>query len=114
MTEKRNIIDRALGLEEKKVWREFEARAKALPDGYYEDYKQIKKYLWVSGLTKWEDFKFVFDHILDLLEEVASEGRKLTDVTGPNVAAFLDEMVDSQAKTWTDKQREKLNKKVGN
>ena len=113
MAEKRNLIDRALGLEEKRVWREFEARAKALPAGYYEDYKQLQKYLWVSGLTKWQDFKFIFDHLLDLLEECAADGRQVTEVTGPDVAAFLDGLVEGSAKSWEDKQREKLNKKVG-
>ncbi|MDR2977069.1 MAG: DUF1048 domain-containing protein [Streptococcaceae bacterium] len=111
MAEKRNLFDRALGLEEKKVWRAFEARAKALPADYFEDYKQMKKYIWLTGISKWRDIKFVFDHVLDMLEELAAEGRKVTDVTGPDVAAFLDDMADKN--TWESKQREKLNKKVG-
>jgi DNA-binding ferritin-like protein (Dps family) len=110
MENKRNLLDRALGLEEKRVWRELENRAKALGDDYYEDYQQMKKYIWLSGLTSWQDFKFVFEHLLDLLEDVAADGRKVTEVTGPDVASFLDEMAD--AKTWEDKYREKLNKKV--
>lgn len=110
MSEKRNIFDRMLGLEEKKVWREFEKRAKALGDDYYNDYQAMKKYIWVSGTTKWEDFRFIFEHLLDLLEECAAENRKLTEITGPDVAGFLDEMIER--KSWKDKQREKLNKVV--
>lgn len=113
MIEKRNLIDRALGLEEKRVWREYENRAKNLGPDYYQDYKMMQKYLWISGLTKWNDFKFVFDNLLDLLEEAAADGRKVTDITGADVAAFLDEIVDGGTKTWEDKQRDKLNRKAG-
>ena len=108
MTENRTLIDRMLGLEEKREWREFEKRAKALGDDYYADYNAMKKYIWVSGVEKWKDFKFIFDHVLDLLEEAAADGRKVTAITGPDVATFLDEMVEH--KSWEDKQKDKLNK----
>ncbi|AYG01091.1 DUF1048 domain-containing protein [Lactococcus allomyrinae] len=108
MTENRTLIDRMLGLEEKREWHEFEKRAKALGDDYYADYNAMKKYIWISGVEKWKDFKFIFDHVLDLLEEVAIDGRKVTSITGPDVATFLDEMVEH--KGWEDKQKDKLNK----
>ena len=110
MTEKRTIFDRMLGLEEKRVWKIYESRAKALGEGYYNDYKMMQKYLWISGLSKWEEIQFAFEQLLDLLEEVAVDGRKVTDVTGPDVASFLDELTDS--KDWHDQQRDKLNKSV--
>ncbi|MFV0556333.1 MAG: DUF1048 domain-containing protein [Lactovum sp.] len=110
MTHKRNLIDRVLGLEEKKIWAEFEKRAKNLPQDYYQDYKKMQDYLWISGITSWEDFKFAFDHLLDLLEDLSAENRKVTEFTGEDVAAFLDEMLDT--KSWEKKQAEKLNKKV--
>lgn len=86
----RSLLDRVLGLEEKRVWREFEQRAKVLGPGYYADYKAMQKYLWVSGVSKWADIQFLFGRLLDLLEE-AAENRPVTDLTGPDVAAFLDE-----------------------
>lgn len=110
MTEQRNIFDRMLGLEEKRTFREFEVRAKALGADYYEDYVQLKDYIWLSGATRWKDFKFIFDQILDLLEECAVKKRQLTDLTGADVAAFIDQMIESRS--WEDKQRRKLNKAV--
>lgn len=109
MTEKRNLLDRALGLEEKRVWKAIENRAKALPEVYQADYTQMKKYIFAAGVGKWEDYRFAFEQLLDLLEELAADGRKVTEVTGSDVASFLDELVES--KTWTDQQGEKLNKK---
>lgn len=110
MENKRSLLDRMLGLEEKKVWKAMEARAKALPESYYEDYKALQKYLWISGTGEWEQSKLIFNGLLDLLEELADEGRQLTDVTGPDVAAFCDELAEN--KDWRDKYRQKLNKSV--
>lgn len=111
MSENRTIFDRMLGLEEKRVWKAYETRAKNLGEDYYNDYKQMKSYVWSTGVTKWEDYKFIFEHLLDLLEECAIEKRKFTSITGPDVAGFLDEMIGDTS--WIERQRQKLNKKAG-
>jgi DNA-binding ferritin-like protein (Dps family) len=48
--------------------------------------------------------------LVDLLEEAAADGRSVTDITGPDVAAFADDLVKGES-SYQDKQREKLNKK---
>lgn len=47
--------------------------------------------------------------LVDMLEEAAANKRKVTDITGPDVAAFADELAKGES-SWKDKQREKLNK----
>lgn len=42
MTRQRNIVDRMIGLEEKREFREFEERAKNLGPDYYKDYCELK------------------------------------------------------------------------
>ena len=42
MAEHRNIVDRMIGLEEKREFREFENRTQKLGENYYEDYKELK------------------------------------------------------------------------
>jgi DNA-binding ferritin-like protein (Dps family) len=113
MAEHRNIIDRVIGLEEKREFREFENRAQKLGENYYEDYKELKKYIWYSGATKWTNFKFIFEQILDLLEQAKDQKKQVTDLIGPDVASFIDEMVDNH-NTWEQKQKDKLNKGVKN
>lgn len=49
--------------------------------------------------------------LVDLLEEAAADNRRVLDITGPDVAAFADELVRGE-KSYHDKQREKLNKKL--
>ncbi|WP_195935876.1 DUF1048 domain-containing protein [Lactococcus lactis] len=112
MAEHRNIVDRMIGLEEKREFREFENRAQKLGENYYEDYKELKKYIWHSGVTKWADSKFIFGQVLDLLEEAKIQDKELTDLIGPDVATFIDEMVDDNS--WEKKQKNKLNKEMKN
>lgn len=103
-----NIIETIIGdFDEKKKYRAIEKRAKALPKDYANAYDDIKHYLWnTSGLLTIDPL----ESLVDMLEEAAANGKKVADVTGPDVATFADELVKGE-KSWKDSQREKLNKK---
>ncbi len=109
-----SIIDKIIGsLEDKREWRAMEARGKALPSEYSNAYNAMKKYLWTTGgISDWKETSRIFGVILDLLEQGAAEGKKVTDLTGENVAAFCDELV-KDADTWRDKYRARLNDTIG-
>lgn len=108
-----NFIKKIIGnLDDKREWREMEARGKALPSEYGKAYDAIKKYMWtVSGISDWKDISFIFGSILDLFEQGAFEGKKVTELTGEDVATFCDELV-KDSKTWKDKYRMKLNDSI--
>jgi DNA-binding ferritin-like protein (Dps family) len=109
-----NIFEKVIGsLDDKREWKAMEARGKALPKEYNNAYNAIKKYIYsIGGISDWEDMRRIFGGIIDLLEEGAAEGKKVTDLMGEDVAAFCDEIVkDSQ--TWIDKHRTKLNNTIG-
>ena len=105
-----SIIEKIFGdFSEKKAWREMEKRTKGLPEDYFNAYKAMQKYLWdTGGVVDWEESKFVFNHMIELLEEAAAGGKRVKEVTGNDVAAFCDDLV-IDAKSWVDKQRQKLN-----
>lgn len=109
-----SIIEKIIGnLDDKREWKAMEARAKALPSEYRNAYNAIKKYMWTSGgPSDWKDSSRIFGGILDLFEEGAAEGKKVTDLTGEDVADFCDELV-KDAKTWKDKYRTRLNDTIG-
>ena len=110
-----NIFEKIIGsLDDKREWRAMEARAKALPSEYRNAYKAIQKYMWTAGggPTNWKDSSRIFNGILDLFEEGAAEGKKITDLTGEDVAAFCDDLVKDE-QTWKDKYRKKLNDTIG-
>ncbi|WP_121612620.1 DUF1048 domain-containing protein [Mesobacillus foraminis] len=108
------IFEKIIGsLDDKREWKAMEARAKSLPTEYRNAYDAIKKYLWTAGgPSDWKDSSRIFGGILDLFEEGAAEGKKVTDLTGKDVAAFCDELVKDE-KTWKDKYRKKLNDTIG-
>jgi len=103
------IIETIIGdLNEKKEYRENEARAKALPPEYATAYKEIKHYIFsTSGILSMEPLKV----LVDMLQEAAANGRHVLDITGPDVAAFADELVRGE-KSYQDQQRKKLNKNI--
>ncbi|RYF29147.1 MAG: DUF1048 domain-containing protein [Chloroflexi bacterium] len=105
------IIDTLIGnLDEKRDYRKNEARAKALPAEYRNSYKEIKKYLFnTSGILSMEPLKV----LVDILEEASVNNRPVIEVTGPDVAAFADELVRG-TKSYQDKQRKKLNDTIAN
>lgn len=109
-----SIFEKIIGsLEDKREWKEMEARGKALPDEYNNAYKAIQKYMWTAGdaPTDWKGSSRIFNGILDLFEEGVAEGKKVTDLTGEDVAAFCDELVKDE-QTWKDKYRKKLNDNI--
>jgi DNA-binding ferritin-like protein (Dps family) len=101
------IIDTLFGdMDEKKAYRENEKRAKKLPAEYYDAYKDIKAYIFrTSGILTIDPLKV----LVDLLEEAAADGRRVVDITGPDVATFADELVKGE-KSYFDNERQKLNK----
>jgi DNA-binding ferritin-like protein (Dps family) len=109
-----NIFEKIIGsLDDKREWRALEARAKVLPNEYRSAYKAMQKYMWTSGApSDWKDSSRIFCGILDLFEEGAAEGKKVTDRTGEDVAAFCDDLVRDE-KSWRDKYRTKLNDTIG-
>lgn len=102
------LLDTLVGsLEEKKEYRENEARAKALPKEFAEAYKDIKKYIFhTSGILTAEPLKV----LVDIFEEAAANGKHVVDITGSDVAAFVDELIHGE-RSYFEQQREKLNAK---
>lgn len=103
-----SIINTIIGdLSEKKRYRDNEKKAKSLPPDYADAYKEIRNYLWAtSGILTIEPLV----SLVDLLEEAAANGKRVVDITGPDVAAFADELVRGE-NSWKDQQRQKLNDK---
>lgn len=108
-----SVIEKVLGdFSDKKEWRQIEVRSKQLPPEYVSAYKSMKKYIENTGdVMTWEDSKRVLEGVLDVLEAAAAEGKKVKEVTGDDVAGFLDDLVEG-SKGWKDKFREKLNNSI--
>lgn len=103
-----DFLNKILGdLEGKKEWKALQVRAKALPEEYQVVYNEIKHYVWQGG-TGLMDPSNLFKRLVELFEEGAAAGKHVTEVTGNDVAAFIEELIRGE-KTYTDGLREKLN-----
>jgi DNA-binding ferritin-like protein (Dps family) len=109
-----SFFEKLIGsMEDKREWKAMETRAKALPSEFHHAYEAIKKYIWTAdGPSSWEDTNRIFSGILELFEQGAAEGKKVTDLTGEDVAAFCDELLMG-TETYRDKYRTKLNDTIG-
>jgi len=101
-----NIIEAVTGdLSQKRYFRAIQKRAKALPADYRFAYDEIQKYVWtVVGTASIGSFAA----LVELFEEGAAQGRPVLDITGPDVAAFADDLVKDDP-GYRDQRRAKLN-----
>jgi DNA-binding ferritin-like protein (Dps family) len=109
-----NIIKAIIGvIEDKRHWKQMEARANALPSGYNFVYHKIQKYMWnyAGGHDAGMDMIAIFEDLLGLFEEGAHNGKNVLEITGDDVAAFCDELLKN-ANTYTDKWRKNLNESI--
>ena len=91
----------------KKEWRAHMARVKALP----QDYKEIQKYLFKVGPVEMTEGIGLLSGIVDLFEEGAASGKGVLEVTGSDVAAFCDDLIQD-SKTYADVYQDSVNRKV--
>lgn len=107
-----DFINKIIGdLESKKEWKAVEARAKALPEEYRAVYDEIKSFVW-SGGTGAMDPSGMFKELVDRFEQGVADGKRVTDITGDDVAAFVDSIVGDQKTTYVDQLQHKLNENV--
>jgi len=96
---------------EKRKYKQQEERVEALPEDYRYVYRHIQQYMWSNSGGSGMDMLPIFADLLDLFETGAAEGKRVLDVTGEDVAAFCDELLRN-AKTWTGRHREALNRDI--
>ncbi|WP_088043357.1 DUF1048 domain-containing protein [Bacillus sp. EAC] len=100
-------------LDDKKEYKEMMARVEALPGDYPEAYKKICNYMWGFASGSGMDMLRIQYDLIDLFEAGAADGKNVFELTGEDVTAFANGLID-QAKRWDDKLRNNLNKSILN
>lgn len=96
---------------DKREYRKQMARVSALPEEYRFVYAKISNYLWsFCGGSGMDMLKTQYD-LIDLFESGAAQGRYVLDVTGEDVAAFCDGLMQGN-KLWADSCRKYLNRRI--
>ncbi|MCM3712564.1 DUF1048 domain-containing protein [Alkalihalobacillus oceani] len=98
-------------IEGKKEWRTHVSSVKALPQDYQIVYKEIQKYLFKVGPVELNKGIGLLSDILCFFEEGAAAKKGALEVTGTDVAAFCDALIEDST-TYDDLYQESVNQKV--
>lgn len=98
-------------IKEKREYKQQLARIEALPEDYRYTFKKIQNYMWSFAAGDGYDMLEIQYGLLDLFEESAANDRTVLEVTGTDVAGFVDELLKN-ATTYTFHARNRLNKDI--
>ena len=101
-------------LEQKKQYREYKARLKALPEPYAAAAKAIDRYvMYYGGLTDGDTMvRLLTDHI-ELWERAAADATPLREIVGDDPIDFTETFIRAYSGTqWIDKERARLAKAI--
>lgn len=96
--------------EKRKYKRQLE-RINALPADYQYVFKKIQSHMWQFASGAGYDMMELQYGLIDLFEEGAADGKTVLEVTGEDVAAFVEELLKS-TRTYAGDWRNKLNREI--
>lgn len=101
-------------LEDKKRYRAYKARVKALPEPYRQTTAALERYLMHLGPSDYgSSLITMLDDLGDLMEQSAAAGTPVRDVVGADPVAFADTfMANYGGGSWIRKEQGRLQKAV--
>ena len=108
-------IELATGsLEQKKQYKQYKARIKALPEPYGTVAKAVQRYLvYYGGVTDGETIVTMFGDLADLWERAAADGTPVHTIVGDDPVEFAESFAQAYTGTqWIDKERARLIKAI--
>jgi DNA-binding ferritin-like protein (Dps family) len=97
--------------QEKRRYKQMEARVKALPKEYGFVYHKIQHYMWSHAGGDGMGMIPILSDLVELFEAGAADGKRVLEMTGADVAEFCDELLRN-TKTWTASWHEALNREI--
>lgn len=108
-----NFWERITGSDLTRDWRDFEARAAALPDDYRRAWEQISLHLMPHSDLTGRNLTPILDGVLGLLETTAADGQTVEEALGDDIPGFCAAVAgEAGAKDYRDRWREQLNANV--
>jgi DNA-binding ferritin-like protein (Dps family) len=108
-----NFCDKITGSDMTKELKNFESRAKKLPNNYQAAWGKINANLWPHSDFTGRGLMPILDGALGLLEEAAADGQSIQEVLGDDIEGFCSALVGEQgAKSYRDKWRNQLNNNI--
>ncbi|MGI5896399.1 MAG: DUF1048 domain-containing protein [Oscillospiraceae bacterium] len=97
--------------QEKREYRNYQARKRSLPQEYQIVIKEMEQYFWNFALDS--SMMDLLYRLIELFEEGAREQRSVLSITGNDVGGFCDDLIAQvQLNTWAAQRRRKLNQTI--
>ncbi|WP_449276733.1 DUF1048 domain-containing protein [Leucobacter sp. GX24907] len=106
-----SFIEKIVGdIGDKKRWREYKARVKALPTGYRTATEALERYLLYRGvIAKGDVLVSLHEEVAAVFERAASANTPIREVVGADPVEFADTLLSKYAAgEWIDMERERL------
>lgn len=105
-----NIIEKVVGdFGDKRRWREYTARIKALPPGYRTAAQAIERYLLHFGATDGDIWLSAFEDLADLFERAAADRTPVREIVGSDPVDFVEDFAANYGgAAWINKERRRL------
>jgi DNA-binding ferritin-like protein (Dps family) len=101
------FISRLIG--EKRRWRQYRARVKALPEPYRSAVDAIERYLMYFGRGDGTGWAEMLEDLADLFEQAAADGTPIREILGEDPEAFVEAFVQNYPEgQWVTRERERL------
>jgi len=108
----KNLLELIIGsIDDKKRWRAYKARVKALPEPYRTSVDAVERFLMHSGETPtdWSRAAQMFDDLAELFEGAAADGTPVREIVGDDPLEFVETFVATYSDGgWIEKERQRL------
>ncbi len=106
-----NFIEKVVGdFGDKRRWRAYKARVKALPENYRTAVEALNRYfMYFGGISKGDIMMTMLEDLADLFEQAAADETPVRAVVGEDPVEFADTFLRNYADGhWINKERERL------
>lgn len=101
------IISKLVG--DKRRWRQYKARVKALPDDYRTAVEAIERYLMHFGPADGEAAASMFEDLADLFEQAAADETPVREIVGDDPVDFVETFKRNYMKGgWVTREQDRL------
>jgi DNA-binding ferritin-like protein (Dps family) len=94
---------------DKRRWRAYKARVRALPPNYRTAVDALERYLMFFGASDGDGAASMFEDLADLFERAAADGTPIREIVGEDPVEFVEAFLANYTKGgWVTKERERL------
>jgi DNA-binding ferritin-like protein (Dps family) len=93
---------------DKRRWRQYKARAGALPEGHRAAVQALERYMLVFGPSDGDSVSSLLEDLVELFEQAVADGTSVRGLVGEDPLEFAEAFLANYPEGWTRKERQRL------